>query len=73
MRFRQPDLHPQSWNFSARPLNSHIPDTLSTFHLADFRHPHSTTGERPPSRISPLRLSAGPVPLRAFPKEFPYE
>jgi len=73
MRLRQPDLHPQSWNFSVRPFNSHITDILATFLLADFRHPHSTTGELPPPRISERRLSVGPVPLRAFPKEFPYE
>ncbi len=73
MRFRQPDLHPQSWNFSAWPLDSPATDVLSTFLLADFRQLHSTTGKQPPPRRSPLRLSAEPVSLRAFPKEFPYE
>lgn len=73
MRFRQPDLHPQSWNLLTWLLHSRTTDVLSTFLLADFRQPPT----RPVSHRH--RAHHGSVFLRdqqrfaSLLKEFPYE
>jgi hypothetical protein len=73
MRFRQPDLHPQSWSVSAWPLDSHITDVLSTFLSLISDIPTA----RPVScRHREYHRSAflqNQHLFASFPKEFPYE
>jgi|CXWL01.1.fsa_nt_gi hypothetical protein len=73
MRFLLPDLHPQSWNLLAWLLDSSTTDVLSTFLLADFRHPHNTTGQLPPPAHHGSVFLRDQYHVASFPKEFPYE